>query len=859
MWEWLTSQDWSVETVSGLVAVLAAIIAAVVAMWREPTYRPWRWVGQWVGLPQRRYAKKFEDRWGRYENRYLKRENLDFRRTYIPITLERVGARSRPSASEILGDRDLRTITVIGEPGSGKSTLLRAYGIETLLRPRARDRVRSRSREVPFLVQLRRFAAANHRHGTSLADYVVKEALAADLSMSRPEATRLFDQALRRDRAVLLLDGLDEVPQARQDGVLRAVAEFHQNLDEDRPTGRARIILTCRQQNFTSLRETWEPVMKRNVYPAGRLDEESYQLATIAPLTEAEIGRYLHAVRSEFRNAHSGPGIFMQAVRVSGTMDLHRVPLVLSMSVGLYANKAAFDIPSEKARLYEQMVSEMLQRQAFRDRPDTGLLEFSDSDKRRFLREFAFANANGEPGCGESFGEFPRPALDRFAARIVAELGSVPQSKVADFVNEIIDRSGLLARVNGEDTFIFAHKSIQEHLVAEELRTRGEAGAELLLGHSDQTQWRHVFTFYVGTDQQSVAIADSFLTRLAERDLALAGSCVAAAVSSNEVADRILTALAEQILADERVLRADQVAGPTDQSPAERTAVEQRILVNLAALLDATQSLRKNVAGRAGELVHRVLEKIINLGAVFELLNTDLDHVARVIEALARSKNPAHIAAMAPKVTAAATIDARLVGPLWRCLAVPGMQDQPGAERIVERLLTLVMDRTCLRELQVQEQLSPDFATTELRRAVYPFGSGLPRDSNLVTLLCWAERLQTEPVLPNRYFQARREARPQFNSAEGDHRSTQRISPWRAGRILSGAGFVAASLTALYWLVTDPQLLTRSSSGLATAGWLFAPAFAFGTDRPSIPAGRRRAGHRTFRQRASPPAGPLPA
>ena len=49
-------------------------------------------------------------------------------------------------------------------------------------------------------------------------------------------------------------------------------------------------------------------------------------------------------------------------MRTSGTLDLHRTPLILAMSVGLYARKAFYEIPSSIAELYRAMIDEMLDR-----------------------------------------------------------------------------------------------------------------------------------------------------------------------------------------------------------------------------------------------------------------------------------------------------------------------------------------------------------------------------------------------------------------------------------------------------------------------------------------------------------------
>src|SRR4029079_3382965 len=102
---------------------------------------------------------------------------------------------------------------------------------------------------------------------------------------------------------------------------------------------------------------------------------------------------------------------------------------------------------------------------------------------------------------------------------------------------------------------------------------------------------------------------------------------------------------------------------------------------------------------------------------------------------------PARVAALVRDTRETAGHDPRLVEPLWRCLASPGVEEQPGCSKIVNRLLTVAMDADGLEELQKQEPYNRDFLSAEIRRRAYPFHSGLPEDSNLVTLLAWAEYL----------------------------------------------------------------------------------------------------------------------
>ena len=152
---------------AGIVGGIAAVIA-VVPMFRNMVRWAWRALLMRIGLPYRRYAKKFIREFGSYENPYLgEYEKIDLRTTYVPLSFQAEDAQSYAIATHLLtalpvgrerpvdpeqpGDRRLIT----GDPGSGKSTLLKAYGVgilegrhvmtrglahSTLLRPAPRAR-----------------------------------------------------------------------------------------------------------------------------------------------------------------------------------------------------------------------------------------------------------------------------------------------------------------------------------------------------------------------------------------------------------------------------------------------------------------------------------------------------------------------------------------------------------------------------------------------------------------------------------------------------------------------------------------------------------------------------------------------
>ncbi|GAA4712553.1 NACHT domain-containing protein [Phytohabitans rumicis] len=753
MLDWVRDHKWSVGDILALLALVVAVVGLVAAPGRRAIGRWWRAGMLRAGRPQHRYASWFVKTWGVYDNPYLEdKEDLDLTRTFVSLSFHDPDAdrEVRAVATHVLADRAAGNMVIEGDPGSGKSTLLKAYGVG-VLRPRPGvHRPRPASVDLPFLVQLRKFSRYLE-HSGGLADYLVSEILVSGAGMDPDEAGRFLAYLLERGQVVVMLDGLDEVTDDRQQAVLEAVYRFTKDSNRDRPTYLARIIVTCRKQNFRELREQWiGPIADR--------------VCTLAPLRNSEVFSYLNALRSKFKTA-DGPESFLQAVRASGTLDLHRTPLVLAMSVGLYARKDYYEIPSSIAELYQTMIKEMLDRHRFKRDPVGNALRFPVGDKYRLLREFALASAREPAG----FDEFEKTALVRFAEQLAPHLDSLAEPRA--LVDEIVDRSGLLSDVVEGRRFIFGHRSIQEHLVAEELRLLPD-GADVLVGRATDAQWRQVILFYTaGLEQRS---ANDFLPRLSAVDPALAGHCLGRAKASDGVATAIL----------------DRLTPDGDEQ-------------HLSALIAATISPRASVQEMA---VHRLATTLTDPTVDLRALRDDIDGLLPLLSALAGT-NAARIAGLVPRVISRAPDDPRLVEPLWRCLTAPGIEAQPECATLISRLLTLVMDPDGFAELIRLDPYERAFLTPAIRGLAYPFTDGLPVTSNLVTLLAWAEYLKVTPPEPNRFYEARAAGR--LGRVERDRARSVSFSLFWPGRVGSVVGSLAALAGTVAVLAIDWRVLVR--------------------------------------------------
>ncbi len=113
--------------------------------------------------------------------------------------------------------RDQTRLVIIGDPGSGKSTLLKHLA----LRLAAEDNA-----PLPILVPLNAYADALSKGDANLQQYL--PVYFAGLAKGMDNLGPLFDEAIQQGRAVIMLDGLDEVQRHRSNLVQKVEAFAHE-------------------------------------------------------------------------------------------------------------------------------------------------------------------------------------------------------------------------------------------------------------------------------------------------------------------------------------------------------------------------------------------------------------------------------------------------------------------------------------------------------------------------------------------------------------------------------------------------------------------------------------------------------
>ncbi|SNT41065.1 hypothetical protein SAMN05421812_105391 [Asanoa hainanensis] len=664
-----------------------------------------------LGRPQERYGRWFLAEYGVLRNIYLNQvETLDLADSYISLSVQVEGEASAAQvpATTLLAEFGPRRIVIVGDPGTGKSTLLKAYGSGLLRRTAGNSELNlfGRTNELPFLI------------------------------------------TLQRGRVVVLLDGLDEISPPAYEAVRSAIHAFV-TADEhaELPTSMARVVITCRRQTYRQIEDDWMAWFSSTSY-------------AIAALRDADIERFVNRRAAQFP-AERPAAAFLADVRASGTVDLHRVPLILTISVGLYTQLTAYEIPHSVGAFYDEMVRELLRRHDFRAENQLRMNRYRAEDKHRFLRELAvhLARTRWSPFADFTYGEI----LEFCSAR----RGTVPRLRDdRDFVDEIIDRSGLLIRTTDAGHFAFAHRAFHEHLAAAQLARDPQLGCTFLLEHAQNPEWRQVILLFCGENHPYVA---PFLQALADESVELACHCLATAEVSTDVAASLI----------------DQ-ARQLSLLPAIMETVKSPVTDTRSLAFEALRSELLWIAQRASPAERR---------RIFSgLFGGHLPVAGKVLLAMSDHATPEMANAIAELTATLPDDEPTLVAPLWHCLAIPDLhRRRTTAQQIVERLLLLAMNRECAETLERLPALRPAWVADADRTAAYPLKRGLPASSNLVSLLGMGHALRVFDLLPrkNLYLTALAEPGRPLAMIETSP-FWLKLSPHRVVQVLSWSAFIAA-------------------------------------------------------------------
>ncbi|MEV8531996.1 NACHT domain-containing protein [Streptomyces sp. NPDC051211] len=360
-----------------------------------------------------------------------------------------------------------RRVLLRGEAGSGKSTLVQWLAVSAMNPDPAPGMAYLHDR-IPFVLPLRTVT----RNGDRLP--APKDFLSAvDCPLAGSQPAGWEQRVLAAGRGLILVDGIDEVPERERERTRRWLRDLMDTYDGDN-----RWLVTSRP---SAVGERW-------------LAEEGFSELTLSAMGPAEVATFIRRWHEAARPDAEDPaelGAYeeqlLAAVRTKP--DLGRLatnPLMCGLICALHRDRRGY-LPHGRKDLYEAALSMLLSR---RDRErDIEVPELGEDAQLDLLQRLAYwLIKNGRTEMDRSRAE---DIIGR-ALPAVPELAALGDARAV--YEHFLLRSGLL-REPTPDTVHFVHKTFQDFLGARAAVEEGDFG--LLNGHAGNDQWEDVIRMAV--------------------------------------------------------------------------------------------------------------------------------------------------------------------------------------------------------------------------------------------------------------------------------------------------------------------------------------------------------------------------
>ncbi|MFE6283700.1 NACHT domain-containing protein [Streptomyces sp. NPDC057877] len=417
-----------------------------------------------------------ESRWD-LDTAYLSLEAAAREEPYTPQRFPGPSSSTSPQRVDaLLGDRPRALLR--GEAGAGKTTLvwwLAAHAANGTLG----SQLRELNGMVPFVVPLRAVHARGGRFPT------VTELLSAGRVLTDDAPEGWTRRVLEAGRGLLLVDGLDEVPEREREEARRWLTAL---LDR---YPRTRCLATVRPN---AVAKDW-------------LAQDGFTELTLLPLSDDDINTFVaawhEAARLECEHVYPA-GRAVEERRLLSELEeslchqldqspalrtLARTPLLCAVICALHRRRGGL-LPTTRWSLYRAALAMLLGgRDAGRGvRPADVTLD-SDEQHALLQRLAIWLVRTGQQ----------QMTRDQAVQQLNLALRDMPQIQAQATAERVlgflVDRSGLLQE-RADDAIQFIHRTFQDYLAAKEFH---ESGYILeLLKHVTNEEWSDVFVLGVG-------------------------------------------------------------------------------------------------------------------------------------------------------------------------------------------------------------------------------------------------------------------------------------------------------------------------------------------------------------------------
>ncbi|HLO88337.1 MAG TPA: NACHT domain-containing NTPase [Nostocaceae cyanobacterium] len=358
-------------------------------------------------------------------------------------------------------------LMILGKPGAGKTTFLKYLAMQCIEGKFQAD-------HVPFFVTLKDFAEAENKPG--LLKYISDDAFkhfSPKNKILKEQFINYVDEVINHGKALILLDGLDEVRDEDNKRVLKEIRDFSERYLNNH------FVTTCR---IAAREYTFEKFTEVEV-----ADFDDQQIETFA--------------NKWFKNKVVKPENFIKRIKENYRIkELATSPLLLTLLC--LAFEESGDFPANRSELYKEGLDALLKKwDAKRGiQRDQIYKKLSVQRKEDLLSKIALATFER----GDYF--FKQNIAEQYITEYIRNLpGANTEEEALQLDSEEILRSiehhhGLLvARAKG--IYSFSHLTFHEYFTAREfvfVQQSSKEALKSLVNHILEKRWLEVFLLAVG-------------------------------------------------------------------------------------------------------------------------------------------------------------------------------------------------------------------------------------------------------------------------------------------------------------------------------------------------------------------------
>ena len=392
--------------------------------------------------------------------KYKSRQNIE--NTFREDGKQRFQSNSDQRQDGMKVANDKQHLMVLGGPGVGKSTFLRKVGLEALKKKEGNFAHEC----TPVFLELKKCTG----------DSVDIEALIADefKTCAYPRPEQMAKTALKSGKLLVLFDGLDEVPTANVDNVIRKIGDFVDQYSQNR------FIASCRiaayKGGFTRFSEV----------EIAEFDDSQVE-AYINNWFASTSGIHQRQLDQEMKTAEQCWEVLNEEHH-EATRKLAQTPLLLALLCMVYNDLRHF--PRNRAGLYEKALNVVLKEWATeKGAPQySSVNQFLDtSTEKRMLSEIAAKNFEANR-LFFSEDELVNQ-IKEFGEKGVSTLSTLDAYKILEAI--VVEQGLFVERISG--VYSFLHPTFQEYLTANYIVRNLQSIRGLVTGHLHDVRWREVF------------------------------------------------------------------------------------------------------------------------------------------------------------------------------------------------------------------------------------------------------------------------------------------------------------------------------------------------------------------------------